>query len=120
MPLAAGAVQSAEPIAVHGVPIAGPSETRLLQPAQFEGDPLLLMLPAGHVIDRSHRGRIVAICLGCQFVIALCLVMLTFADSMGRNWLLLISVALGALGFGRRRCRRYDCSPAPHQAHSRS
>ena len=58
---------------------------------------LLLMLPAGHVIDRSHRGRIVAICLGCQFVIALCLVMLTFTDSMGREWLLLISVALGAL-----------------------
>ena len=55
MPLAAGAVQSAEPIAVHGVPIAGPSETRLLQPAQFEGDPLLLMLPDSLNLIRGQQ-----------------------------------------------------------------
>lgn len=58
---------------------------------------LLLMLPAGHVIDRSHRGRIVAICLACQFGVALGLVLLTMGHAMERNWLLLVSVALGAL-----------------------
>ncbi len=58
---------------------------------------LLLMLPAGHVIDQSHRGRIVAICLACQFGVALGLVLLTMGHAMERNWLLLVSVALGAL-----------------------
>jgi MFS family permease len=58
---------------------------------------LLLMLPAGHVIDRSHRGRIVAFCLACQFAVAIGLVLLTQGHAMGRGWLLLVSVALGAL-----------------------
>ena len=32
---------------------------------------LLLALVAGHVIDRHHRGRIVAVCLALQVLVAL-------------------------------------------------
>ena len=58
---------------------------------------LLLALPAGHFIDRHHRGRIVAACLAAQVLTAL---VLTWGSSRGwvsRDWLLAASVVLGAV-----------------------
>jgi MFS family permease len=58
---------------------------------------LALVLVAGHVIDRYHRARIVAACLGTQMVVALAL----WAGAAGgwatRELLLGISVVLGAV-----------------------
>ncbi len=62
---------------------------------------LLLTLVAGHVADRAHRGRIVALCLLAEGVVALVLVAGT--EGLGaagpwvsREWLLGVSVVLGA------------------------
>ena len=56
---------------------------------------VVLTLPAGHAADHGHRGRILAICMAAQALIAL---VLTFAE-MGhwadRNLLLYLSVGLG-------------------------
>ncbi len=70
---------------------------------------LLLTLLAGHVADRAHRGRIVAVCLAVQGLVALFLVAATIGwtvpDASGwqpskpwvsRNLLLVVSVMLGA------------------------
>jgi len=56
-----------------------------------------LVLVAGHVVDRHHRARVLAVCLECQAVVAALLVVLAIGGGTSRNWLLLISVALGAL-----------------------
>jgi MFS family permease len=68
---------------------------------------LLLTLPAGHFIDRHHRGRILALCLGTQVTVALWLrassmpgpVMALIANGRGvsRTQLLCVSVLLGAV-----------------------
>jgi MFS family permease len=58
---------------------------------------LLLMLPAGHVVDQHHRARIVAVCLACQFTVAACLGVLSESAGTSRELLLGISVVLGAL-----------------------
>ncbi|MDO9279328.1 MAG: MFS transporter [Polaromonas sp.] len=62
---------------------------------------LLLTLVAGHVADRVHRGRIVAVCLLAQGLVAL--VLLAGTQGLGaatpwvsRDWLLGLSVVLGA------------------------
>jgi MFS family permease len=58
---------------------------------------LLLALPAGHFIDRHHRGRIVAACQAMQVITAL---VLTWGSSRGlvsREGLLVASVVLGAV-----------------------
>jgi len=58
---------------------------------------LALVLVAGHVIDRHHRARIVAVCLGLQMMVAVAL----WAGAAGgwatRELLLGISVVLGAV-----------------------
>jgi MFS family permease len=58
---------------------------------------LALVLVAGHVIDRHHRARIVAACLGVQMAVALAL----WAGATGgwatRELLLGVSVVLGAV-----------------------
>ncbi len=58
---------------------------------------LALALPAGHLIDRHHRARIVALCLAMQMGVA----MLLWAGSDGgfasRGLLLAVSVVLGAV-----------------------
>jgi len=58
---------------------------------------LVLALPAGHLIDRHHRARIVALCLAAQVAVAL----LLWAGSGGgfatRGLLLAVSVVLGAV-----------------------
>ena len=56
-----------------------------------------LVLVAGHVVDRHHRARVLAVCLACQAVVAALLVALAIEGVTSRRWLLLISVALGAL-----------------------
>ncbi len=56
---------------------------------------LLLSLLAGHVVDRFHRGRIVAACLALQAGVAGVLMMATVGHWSSRVLLLLLSVMLG-------------------------
>ena len=58
---------------------------------------LVLTLPAGQWIDRHHRGRILAGCLMVQVVVALLLTLGSNAGLVSRDWLLALSVVLGAL-----------------------
>jgi MFS family permease len=58
---------------------------------------LALALPAGQWIDRHHRGRILAGCLLVQVMVALVLTLGSSAGMVSREWLLGISVVLGAL-----------------------
>ncbi len=58
---------------------------------------LALALPAGHVIDRHHRGRIVALCLVVQVLVAAALCAGSVAGWIAREWLLALSMVLGAL-----------------------
>ena len=70
---------------------------------------LLLALVAGHVVDRHHRGRILAVCMGVQGVVGLVLFAAAFkhapligfaadtATSGLRSLLLAMSVTLGAV-----------------------
>jgi MFS family permease len=56
---------------------------------------LLLTLPAGHVADRYHRGRIFAVCLLLAGVISVALVAATEMGMVTRELILAISVLLG-------------------------
>lgn len=56
---------------------------------------LLMTLPAGHVADQFHRGRIFAACLLAQAAIALLLVLASRGDFASRELILTISVVLG-------------------------
>jgi len=56
---------------------------------------LLLFLPAGHVADRFHRGRIFAACLLLQVIIAVTLVAATHSGFATRGLILAISILLG-------------------------
>ena len=58
---------------------------------------LALALVAGHVIDRHHRGRIVAACLAVQVVLALLLALDSADGQASRMGLLAASVVLGAV-----------------------
>lgn len=58
---------------------------------------LLLSLPAGQWIDRHHRGRILAGCLAVQVAVAVLLALGSAQGWIGREWLLAVSVVLGAL-----------------------
>lgn len=58
---------------------------------------LALALPAGHLIDRHHRGRIVAICLGLQVLVAVLVGAGTANGHATRTLLLGASVVLGAV-----------------------
>lgn len=57
---------------------------------------LLLTLPAGHLADHGHRGRIFAGCMLAQALAALLLVAATLGGFASRELILLISVVLGA------------------------
>ena len=57
---------------------------------------LLLSLVAGHVADRVHRGRIVATCVALQALVAVTLLWVTHEQWVSREWLLLVSLVLGA------------------------
>lgn len=58
---------------------------------------LALALPAGHLIDRHHRARIVALCLAVQVAVALLLWGASSTGAAGRGLLLAVSVVLGAV-----------------------
>nr|WP_315201499.1 MFS transporter [uncultured Albidiferax sp.] len=57
---------------------------------------LLLALVAGHVADRVHRGRIVATCMALQALVAVTLLWVTHEQWVSREWLLAVSLVLGA------------------------
>ena len=50
---------------------------------------LLLVLVAGHVVDRHQRARVLAVCLACQAGIAALLCAAAMQGAMLREWLLL-------------------------------
>ena len=58
---------------------------------------LALALVAGHVIDRHHRGRIVALCLAVQVLVAVLLGAGSAGHFASRGLLLLASLVLGAV-----------------------
>jgi MFS family permease len=58
---------------------------------------LLLTLPAGHVADHLHRGRIFACCLLAQALASFVLLAALFADFSSRELILGISVLLGSV-----------------------
>jgi MFS family permease len=58
---------------------------------------LALVLVAGHVVDRHHRARIVALCVGAQGLVALVLALAPFDGLSMRTLLLALSVVLGAV-----------------------
>ncbi len=58
---------------------------------------LLLALPAGHQVDRRDRKKVLASVMGLQVLVALLLAGASAAGWLGREALLLVSVALGAL-----------------------
>lgn len=57
---------------------------------------LLLTLPAGHVADRLHRGRIFATTLGVQGLVAATLLWSNLQGWANRELILMLSVMLGA------------------------
>lgn len=64
----------------------------------FQFVPALLMaLPAGHLVDRHHRGRIFAACMAAQATIALLLVTATDGGFATRALILLVSIVLGVV-----------------------
>ncbi|MDH6593587.1 MFS family permease [Variovorax sp. TBS-050B] len=58
---------------------------------------LLLALLAGHVVDRHHRGRIVAACFAVQGAVALVLLFAVVRHGDSRGLLLGLSLVLGAV-----------------------
>ena len=58
---------------------------------------LALALPAGHLIDRHHRARIVALCLATQVAVAMLLWAGSDRGFASRDLLLGVSVVLGSV-----------------------
>jgi MFS family permease len=58
---------------------------------------LLLALVAGHVVDRHQRARVLALCLACQAGVAALMCAASMQGAVQREWLLLLSIALGTL-----------------------
>jgi MFS family permease len=58
---------------------------------------LALVLAAGHVVDRHHRARIVALCVAVQGLVALALAATPLDGLSQRTLLLALSVVLGAV-----------------------
>ncbi|MDM0046248.1 MFS transporter [Variovorax dokdonensis] len=58
---------------------------------------LALALWAGHVVDRHHRGRILAACLAVQGAVAAVLLFAQVGDFASRGLLLALSLALGGV-----------------------
>ncbi len=58
---------------------------------------LLLVLVAGHVVDKFHRARILSLCMVAQAVIAAVLAFGAFHGWASRELLLILSVALGTV-----------------------
>ncbi|MEY2771261.1 MAG: hypothetical protein RIQ38_1680, partial [Pseudomonadota bacterium] len=56
---------------------------------------LLMALPAGHAVDRWHRGRIFAVCTLVQALVAMVLGLATLTDGESRALILGLSAVLG-------------------------
>jgi MFS family permease len=56
---------------------------------------LLLTLPAGHVADRVHRGRLFAACVAIQASVSMLLVWATMGAFVSRDLILMLSIVLG-------------------------
>ncbi len=56
---------------------------------------LMLTLPAGHVADRVHRGRLFAACVAIQASVSMLLVWATMAEFVSRDLILTLSIVLG-------------------------
>ncbi|WP_084150845.1 MFS transporter [Azohydromonas australica] len=56
---------------------------------------LVLTLPAGHIVDRHDRRRLLAMCLGLQLVVGLLLALGTAGGWIGRELILGLSLLLG-------------------------
>ncbi|MFT3822107.1 MAG: MFS transporter [Rubrivivax sp.] len=56
-----------------------------------------LVLPAGHLIDRFNRARLLSLCLAVQVAVGLVLCLGTASGRLDRHWLLAVSVALGVM-----------------------
>jgi MFS family permease len=56
---------------------------------------LLFTLPAGHVADRYHRGRVIACTQGVQLLVAALLLYATASGALSRELLFAVSVLLG-------------------------
>jgi len=56
---------------------------------------LLLALPAGHVVDRLHRGRIFAVCMLGLALVTLLLVAATVGDFVSRELIFGVSIVFG-------------------------
>lgn len=57
---------------------------------------LLLTLPAGHVADRIHRGRLFAACVTIQAAVSALLVWATLGEFVSRDLILFLSIVLGS------------------------
>jgi MFS family permease len=58
---------------------------------------LLLVLVAGHAVDRFHRAHIFALCMAAQTLVALVLAASAAKGWASREMLLVLSVAIGAV-----------------------
>lgn len=56
---------------------------------------LVLTLPAGHVADRVHRGRLFAACVAIQASVSMLLVWATMGEFVSRDLILTLSIVLG-------------------------
>lgn len=64
----------------------------------FQFVPALLMtLPAGHWVDRWHKARIFAVCMGAQAVIAGLLIAASAGDFASPTLIYLVAIVLGAV-----------------------
>jgi MFS family permease len=64
----------------------------------FQFVPALLMtLPAGHWVDRWHKARIFAVCMGVQALVAALLIAATAGDFASPTLIYLVAIVLGAV-----------------------
>ena len=64
----------------------------------FQFVPALLMtLPAGHWVDRWHKGRIYAVCMGVQAVVAALLIAASLGDFASAPLIYVVSIVLGTV-----------------------
>ncbi len=56
---------------------------------------LVLTVPAGHVADRVHRGRLFAACVAIQASVSMLLVWATMGEFVSRDLILTLSIVLG-------------------------
>ena len=61
------------------------------------GPSIVLVLPAGQVVDRVHRARLLSVCFGLLCAVAALLAFSTFTGQLQRPLILALALALGAI-----------------------